>query len=104
MIRNQSIIDWKEGLEPQAELIGQLTHPEIYKEYIKFKEKIKEKKEKGEPINVTIKTEKGVSAYSQTEHKYDPNKGLIDANGNIIIPKEKFAKMMHFEQGVPISF
>jgi len=104
MIRMEPLLNWRNSWEPQAELIGQLTHPEIYKDYIKFKEKIKEKKDKNEPVDVSIKTEKGVASYSETKYRYDPNRGLVDADGNIIVPKEKFDKTMHLEQGINISY
>ena len=103
MIRQKSFNEWKEHFEPHAELIGQLTHPEIYKEYRKFRDKIAEKKSKGKPIDITIPTEKGSASYAATDSKYDPQKGLVDAKGNIIVPKEKFEKMMHLD-GIPVSF
>lgn len=103
MIRQQVIAQWKDSFEPQAELIGQLTHPEIFKEYRKMKDKIEKQKEEGKPINVSISTNKGISSYAETDTHYDPNKGLVDKNGRIIIPKEKYDKVMRLD-GIAISF
>jgi len=106
MIRQQNIVmNWKESLEPHAELIGQLTHPEIFQEYKKMKDKIERKKQDGAPVDITTSTDTGTSSYAETDYHYDPIKGLVDANGKIAIPKERFDETMRIDGvGIPVSY
>lgn len=100
MLQQQPKMDWKEALEPQAELIGQLIKPEIFKEYKKFKDKIDEKKKRGEPIDISEKG--GYKGYAETSTRYDPEKGIVDENGRILIPKHKMKKMLDLD-GIAIT-
>lgn len=104
MIKTLPVMRWQEALEPQAELIGQLTHPEIFKEYKKIKNQIDSQTKSGSPINTTIQTDKHITAFASTTVKYDPKKGLIDQNGNIVVSKEKYDKTMKLDDGLVISF
>jgi len=53
MLTQESIMNWKEKMEPHAELVGQLCKPEIFKQYISMKKQLEEKKKKGEPLEAS---------------------------------------------------
>ena len=102
MLRHQVIIRWKESLEPHAELIGQLTHPEIFKEYKKYKDSMERKRKEGKPLDVTISTDKGTMSHAIADVHYDPLKGLVDFNGKIVVPKGKFDEKSQMD-GIALS-
>lgn len=93
---------WDHMLKPQAELIGQITNPDVFKQYHEFMKQVeKEKgKNKGE---IVISQEGGVTVSAATDAHYDPALGLVDGKGNIIIPKERYDKLMGLG-GVAVSF
>jgi len=103
MIRMQHNVNWKEALEPQAELIGQLIKPEIYKQYRSMKEQMEKKKKAGEPLDVSYQDGKTRVSHAVADTRYDDNLGLIDANGNVLIPKEKYKEMLENFSGAAIS-
>jgi len=94
--------DWNNTVLPHAEIIGQLTHPEIYREYDKAKkrrEQINDVKNEG---NYYKEDEEGFEGGGVTTFKYDPNKGLVNDKGNVVIPKEQYESMLGLD-GVAIS-
>lgn len=103
MITQESIMTWKEKLEPQAELIGQLCKPEVFKQYITMKKQLEEKKKKGEPLEASYQDGSKKVTHAIADTHYDPTKGLVDSNGKIIIPKEKYDKMLDLD-GVAVSY
>lgn len=96
-------MNWKEQLEPQAELIGQLCKPEVYKQYATMKKQIEEKKKKGEPLEASYQDGGKKVTHAIADTHYDPMKGLVDSKGEVLIPKEKYDKMLNLG-GVAISY
>ena len=103
MITQESIMNWKEKLEPQAELIGQLCKPDVFKQYITMKKQLEEKKKKGEPLEASYKEGSKRVTHAVADTRYDPNRGLVDGEGRIIIPKERYDKMLDLD-GVAVSY
>lgn len=103
MLIQHKIMYWRESLEPQAELIGQLCKPEVYKQYITMKKQIEEKKKKGEPLEVSYSDGKTRVSHAVADTYYDPHKGLIDDKGNILIPKDRYDKMLNLD-GIAVSY
>jgi len=106
MLRQQPMLDWKNAFEPQAELIGNLIKPEIYMEYVKIKKrremadkKLKEHDDSG--IETTDKG--GLSGYAATSTYFDPDRGIVNSEGRILVPKEKCEGMMGVS-GVAITY
>lgn len=95
--------DWNSFWKPHAEMIGQLTHPEIYKEYKKYKDSA-ERKELGEPgsheYNVT---KDGVSGGGVASAHYDPEKGLVDTKGKVLVAKDDYDKLLGLD-GAMMSY
>lgn len=98
----KSNYDWKNYMLPHAEMIGQLTHPEIFKEYAREKKKHEkiDSRKKGEDYYQS--TREGIEGGGISNARYDPQKGLIDENGTVIIPKEKYNEMLGLD-GIAIS-
>jgi len=102
-IQTKSKYDWEHVTKPHAELIGQLTHPEIYTEYKKIMDR-KDKKdslEKGKDFYE--KTRDGIAGGGSANAIYDPKRGLVDEDGNIIISKDKYEEMTGIA-GIAISY
>lgn len=93
---------WNLEIKPHAELIGQLTHPEIYKVYAEEMEKRKKINAAGAGGEYVKEHRGGMEGGASANSHYDPTKGIVDENGNVLIPKEKFENMMGLD-GVAIS-
>jgi hypothetical protein len=103
MLRQQPMINWKEALEPQAELIGNLIKPEIYQEYKKIKDRREKAKKRAKEGQFAESIDQGgLSGYAEADTYYDPSKGLMNSKGKVLIPKEEYMKMMHLD-GFAIS-
>lgn len=103
MLRQQPMLNWKEALEPQAELIGNLIKPEIFQEYKKIKDRRERAKQKAKEGQFGESTDQGgYSGYAEADTYYDPSRGLMDNRGRVLIPKEEYMKMMHLD-GFAIS-
>lgn len=89
---------WENFYKPNAELSGMLSNPEAYKEYREYHDKISSKKE-----GTSIEAKVGDKTHAVANTHYDPNKGLVDNNGTILIPKEQFDKMSGFK-GIMLSY
>ena len=102
-IRLQKKDEWDNLYKPLAEMIGQLTHPDIYKEY----EKIKNKQAGIDDMEVNKdyykETSGGRSGGGTAGAKFDPVKGLVDMNGNVIVSKEQYQNSIGLD-GVAISY
>ena len=103
MLSQNIVMTWKEHLEPQAELIGQLCKPDVFKQYISMKKQMEEKKKKGEPLEASYQDGKTKVTHAIADTHYDPLKGLVSSDGKIIIPKEKYEKMLNLD-GVAVSY
>lgn len=95
---------WDRFWQPHAEMIGNLTHPEIFKHYAKAKEqkqKLEQRAKEGKDFfeeNIN-----GTSGGGMSTGRYDPNKGLVDMEGNVIIPKEEYENLIGID-GAAISY
>jgi len=77
---------WDNLYEPSSELVGYLTHPEIYKIYADHKAKKKQLEETG-------RARIGDAEYIQANAKYIPKVGIVDLNTNkVLIPEDKMKK------------
>lgn len=103
MLSQNIRMNWKESLEPQAELIGQLCKPEVYKQYITMKKQMEEKKKKGEPLEASYQDGNTRVTHAVADTHYDPTKGLVSSDGKVMIPKEKYDKMLKLD-GVAVSY
>lgn len=99
-IRTKMHQEWKYFWEPQGELIGSIAEPSVFQEYSKNKKKLSQ----GESVEDAMKnpTGDGLTGASTDLH-YDPIRGLIDANGTLVIPKEEFEKDANIG-GLAISY
>lgn len=77
-------MDWKEVFEPHGELIAHIANPEMFKVYSEHKKKLERSKDGATEVSV------GNTTYVTATHHLDPNKGLVDEKGNIIMSKEKY--------------
>ena len=60
-------------------------------------------KESGVPDNYTVATKDKVSAGASANTYFDPDRGLVDFKGNVLISKKDYLKRLH-TQGIAISF
>jgi len=92
--------DWENFILPHAEFVTQLTAPDNYKIYIKEKQRndkiSKEKSYYKEDIG-------GFEGGGEATARYDPQRGLIDMDGNVLISLEKYKEMTGID-GFAISF
>jgi len=87
--------DWDNFYLPQAELIGQLTHPEIYTEYLKYKKKKQKKEELKDGDSYTSVAPDGtIIGGGVSNAHFDPTIGLVDEKGNLIFTKEKYKDLL----------
>jgi len=91
--------DWEDFYKNNSELTASISKPENFKQYKDWNDKVLEKKNKGEAVDTKI----GNTHHAITNSHFDPAKGLVDANGNVLIPKERFNDMLGFD-GVAISY
>jgi hypothetical protein len=105
MLQMKPLISWKQTLEPHAELIGQLTHPDIYQQYSKLKKEIIEKEKQGLPKQASYTVGTKTITHAIADSHYDINKGLVDSDGKVIIPKERYEKLMNNgSSGIAVSY
>ena len=90
---------WDNLWKPHAEFVGQISNPEAFGEYLKYKKKEKVLKEEGQMFE---ETPDGTSGAAIANAHYDPTKGLVDGTGRVIMPKEQYEQMIGLE-GIAIS-
>lgn len=88
--------------KPQAELIASIVNPDVYKTYAEMREKELKVKLEGGPQTYTISDSTGVRSASKADTYYDPEKGLVDFNGKVLISKEEYLKRSN-EDGLIVS-
>ena len=98
MIRLELKTKWEEFYKPTAELSASITKPENYKAYREYQDKVAQQKKKGASVDTKV----GDAHYATSNAHYDPTKGLVDGEGNILIPKDRFEKMSGFD-GIALS-
>ena len=74
-----------------------------YSNETSFADKKEEAKKSGAPDNYTITTKDSVSAGASANTYFDPDRGLVDFKGNVLISKKDYLKRLH-TQGIAISF
>ena len=90
---------WDDLYKPQGELISSIIAPDHFSEYMKVKsQKQKNKDTKGPDV---VKTKDGEIA-SASAH-FDPEKGLLDSKGNILMTKESFMQQTDLD-GFMVSY
>ena len=107
---------WRDFYKPAAELSGQIANPQVYKEYFEHQRREERKKKEKEKLQKMGKSgsfyyenqEKTMNAeytYSESEASthYDPNLGIVDEQGKVIIPKDKCNSMLGYD-GAMISY
>jgi len=106
---------WEHFLLPTAEMAGQIANPEVFKVYYDHKKarekENKRKKDSKNAINdsgemrVVNKSGDSINEYVESEANshFDPEKGLVDNEGRILIPKEQYEKLIGLD-GIAISY
>jgi hypothetical protein len=102
-IQVKSSQDWENNMLPHAELIGQLTHPEIYTEYRKFVDKKKKEDSLKKGESYYKETRNGFSGGGSSNAHYDPTIGLVDEEGRVIVPKDEYEQMTGIA-GIAVSY
>lgn len=99
MKRYNQYREWENLYKPQGEFISSLVAPENFSQYLKIKQQRERNEAKGLPDEV----QSGNMVAASTDVKFDPNRGLLDENGNLLIDKEEFLKRNEME-GIAISY
>ena len=102
-IQVKAASDWEHFILPHAEMIGQLTHPEIYTEYRKIINRKKKEDQLGKGQDYYSETATSISGGGVANSHYDPKVGLVDETGRVIIPKEKYEQLTGIA-GVAVSY
>jgi len=89
---------WEELVLPQAEIITSITAPENFEEYRKWK-KTEAAKKKDESVEVKVD---GVTT-AVANAFYDPEVGLVDKDGKLLITTTEFEKRNNLE-GILVSY
>ena len=98
MKRYMQYREWEDLYKPQGEFIASLTAPENFSQYIK----VKEQQERNEKEGLPDETRSGNVVSASTKVKFDPELGLLDENGKVLIDKDDFMKRNNME-GIAIS-
>jgi hypothetical protein len=77
---------------PQAELIASITNPETFSAYAEDKKQKAKAKEEGGPQTYTVADGNTVRSSSTADTYFDPEKGLVDYSGKVLITKEEYLK------------
>lgn len=106
IIRVEQKKQWENMLRPTAELIGQISNPQVYKVYHEAMKR-EEQKKLGKEVSWEEERDKDMlgksyNSFAETETHYDPRYGIVDKNGRIIIPKEKCDNLIGMD-GIAIS-
>lgn len=91
--------EWEEMYKNNSELTASIIKPENFKQYREYQDKVASKTGKGESVDTKV----GDTSYAVSNSRFDPEKGLVDANGNVLIPKDRFNDMLGFD-GVAVSY
>ena len=96
--------DWDNFYKPQAELIGQISNPEVFKYYYDQMKQIEKQKKEGKDKGEISYTSDGTkTTIAEANGHYDPQKGLIDNKGNVIVSKEDYNRILGLD-GVMASY
>jgi hypothetical protein len=104
MIRLEYQTAWDSLLKPLGEMVGQIANPDAFQVYWKYAQREKNRKKNvasGE--DYYHEDMDGISGSAESNSYFDPERGLVDMKGNIIIPKEKYQEMLGLN-GVAISY
>ena len=95
--------NWEGTLLPHAELISQIANPEAFMVYYKHKKKQAKAKEVGAGGEYYTDTFEGIEGAGSANSHFDPEKGLVNDKGTVIIPREQYEEMLGMD-GVAISW
>lgn len=96
--------EWENFYQPQAELIGQISNPEVYKYYYDQKKQIEQQKKDGKVKGEFSYTSDGTkTTTAEANSHYDPQLGLVDDKGKVIVSKEDYDKILGLD-GVMASY
>lgn len=90
MQRTEKYMIWKELLEPLGELIAHIANPEVFKAYVKFKKKLEAVENSNGPMVVEVDN----TTYASTNYHFNPDKGLVDEKGKIIMNKTAYLSLL----------
>lgn len=91
--------EWNELLRPQGELISSIVSPENFNAYQKYMKQKEYNKLTGQPDEIRI----GDRTIATSNAYFDPQRGLVDYEGNLIMTKEEYEKRSQLD-GVLLSF
>ena len=104
MIRVEYQTVWEALLKPLGEMVGQIANPDAFQVYWKYAKKQKDMNKKLNPGQEYYHADSsGVSGTAIANSFFDPERGLVDDKGNVIIPKEKYEEMLGLK-GVAVSY
>jgi len=90
--------NWDIFFKSHAELLGSISNPEAFKIYKEYSDKLEEQ-EGSESKEIKV----GNNTTAVSDSHYDPRVGIVDNEGNVVMPKEQFEKMLDME-GVAVSY
>jgi len=90
---------WEEHIKPHAELVGHITNPEVYQKYKEFENKRKQIRDSKGPNEIRV----GDTTHAVADSYYDPQRGLVNSNGRVIISKGDYERLSKIG-GVAVSF
>ncbi len=94
---------WEGLMLPQAEVIGNISNPSVFEQYLKHKKRKTKSENMKEGEEFYVETQAGIEGGGTASAKFDPDKGLVDIYGRIIIPKEQYLDMLNLD-GVAVSY
>ncbi|HRZ18868.1 MAG TPA: hypothetical protein P5136_02315 [Methanofastidiosum sp.] len=103
---------WENLLKPTAELIGQITNPQVFKVYYENikREERKKKAKRHEKDDIGFYEDKHkdlnsevIYSEAETNYHYDPDIGVIDNKGNLVVSKEQYERILGLD-GIAVSF
>ncbi len=102
-IQTKATFDWDHFILPHAEMVGQLTHPEIYTEYRKVMDRKKKADQLKKGQDYYEETKDSITGGGSANAIFDPERGLVDETGRVIISKEKYERMTGIT-GIAVSY
>ena len=101
-LRTKQLYEWKNLWEPQGELIGSIADPQVFQEYMKMKKT----RARSEAVTDAMKNPEGEYdgfMGASTTHHFDPSRGMVNENNEVIVPKDEFEKSNNIG-GIAVSY
>ena len=97
--RYKAFREWKDGWEPQGELISSIIAPDNFKQYRDYVNKKETNEKQGLPDQIKM----GDTTVATANTYFDPDRGLVNMQtGEILISREEFQKRSGID-GVAVS-